>query len=230
MNCKTGQMNYLTRLKDKTLYLCITFCMTSEGFSMLKSKVLAELDEKLNPLLTYHCREHTEDVLFHTERIALAENIIQPRLLLLMKTAALFHDTGFVDTYIGHEERSCEIMISKLKNKDVDSTEIALMTGMIMATKIPQSPVTLEEMVLCDADLDYLGRDDFPVINKRLKDEWLAYGFIKNVKEWNELQVKFLSKHRYFTRSSLKLREPVLREHLLSLSKNFETANRNQTN
>jgi predicted metal-dependent HD superfamily phosphohydrolase len=116
-----------------------------------------------------------------------------------MKTAALFHDTGFVDTYIGHEERSCEIMISKLKNKDIDSAEITLMTGMIMATKIPQSPVTLQEMVLCDADLDYLGRDDFPVINKRLKDEWLAYGFIKNVKEWNELQVKFLSKHRYFT-------------------------------
>ena len=49
--------------------------MTIEAFSLLKSKVLSDLDEKLDPLLTYHCRKHTEDVLFHTERIALSENI-----------------------------------------------------------------------------------------------------------------------------------------------------------
>jgi uncharacterized protein len=198
--------------------------MTSEGFSLLKANVLAELDENLNPLLTYHCRKHTEDVLQHTERIAKSENIIQPRMLLLMKTAALFHDTGFVDIYVGHEERSCEIMISKLKGYDFDDSEITLMTSMIMATKVPQSPKTLYEMVLCDADLDYLGRDDFPVINKRLKNELLAFGFIKDLNEWNELQVSFLSKHRYFTNSSVKLREPVKREHLLSLKQSFEIA------
>ena len=198
--------------------------MTSEGFSLLKAKVLAELDEKLNPLLTYHCRKHTEDVLQHTERIAISENIIQPRLLLLMKTAALFHDTGFVDIYVGHEERSCEIMIKELKGYEFDGSEISLMTDMIMATKMPQSPKTHHEMVLCDADLDYLGRDDFPVINKRLKNELLAYGFIKDLNEWNELQVNFLSKHRYFTNSSVELRDPVKRTHLISLKQNFETA------
>jgi predicted metal-dependent HD superfamily phosphohydrolase len=198
--------------------------MTSGEFSILKSKVLAELDQHLDPRLTYHCRQHTEDVLQHTERIAIAENIIQPRMLLLMKTAALFHDTGFVDIYVGHEERSCEIMIKELKGFDFDDSEITLMTGMIMATKVPQSPKALHEMVLCDADLDYLGRDDFPVINKRLKNELLAFGFIKDLNEWNELQVNFLSKHRYFTNSSVELREPVKRSHLSSLRQSFETA------
>jgi uncharacterized protein len=198
--------------------------MTGEGFRLLQAKVLTELDEKLSPLLTYHCRKHTEDVLQHTERIAISENIIQPRMLLLMKTAALFHDTGFVDIYVGHEERSCEIMIRELRNYAFDESEITLMTGMIMATKVPQSPKPLQEMVLCDADLDYLGRDDFPVINKRLKNELLAFGFIKDLNEWNELQVNFLSKHRYFTDSSVKLREPVKREHLTSLKQSFEIA------
>jgi uncharacterized protein len=198
--------------------------MTSEGFSLLKAKVLAELNEKLDPLLTYHCRKHTEDVLKHTERIALSENIIQPRLLLLMKIAALFHDTGFIDIYVGHEERSCEIMIKELKGNEFDGSEIALMTSMIMATKMPQSPRNLHEMVLCDADLDYLGRDDFPVINKRLKNELLAFGFIKDLNEWNELQVNFLSKHSYFTNSSVQLREPVKLDHLATLIRDFETA------
>ena len=198
--------------------------MTGEGFSLLKAKVLAELDLKLDPLLTYHCRKHTEDVLQHTERIAISENIIQPRMLLLMKTAALFHDTGFVDIYIGHEERSCEIMIRELKGYDFNDPELSLMTSMIMATKMPQSPKALHEMVLCDADLDYLGRDDFPVINKRLKNELLAYGFIKDLNEWNELQVTFLSNHSYFTNSSVALREPVKRNHLYLLKQSLQIA------
>jgi len=198
--------------------------MTSEEFSLLKAEVLAELDEKLNPLLTYHCRKHTEDVLQHTERIAISENILQPRMLLLMKIAALFHDTGFIDIYVGHEERSREIMMNKLKSYHFDESEFELMTGMIMATKVPQSPISLHDMVLCDADLDYLGRDDFAVINKRLKNELLSYGFVKDLNEWNELQVSFLNKHHYFTSSSIKLREPVKQEHLLSLMKNFEMA------
>ena len=140
-----------------------------------------------------------------------------------MKIAALFHDTGFVDIYVGHEERSCEIMIETLKTFEFERSEIELMSKMIMATKMPQSPVILQEMVLCDADLDYLGRDDFPVINKRLKNELLAFGFIRDLNEWNELQVNFLAKHRYFTNSSVALREPVKRSHLSSLMKNFET-------
>ena len=145
-------------------------------------------------------------------------------MLLLMKTAALFHDTGFVDIYVGHEERSCEIMIKELKGHEFEESEMTLMTNMIMATKMPQSPKALHEMVLCDADLDYLGRDDFPVINKRLKNELLAYGFIKDLNEWNELQVNFLSNHRYFTESSVRLRDPVKYEHLLALKQSFEIA------
>lgn len=191
--------------------------MTGEGFSLLKSKVLAELDNKLNPHLSYHSRKHTEDVLQQTERIAISENISQPRILLLLKTAALFHDTGFVDKYAGHEARSCEILTEEMKHYDVDSTELSMMTGMIMATKVPQSPANLYEMILCDADLDYLGREDFPIINKRLKNELLALGLLQDSDEWNELQVKFLSNHRYFTNSSVRLREPVKQAHLLSL-------------
>ena len=115
-------------------------------------------------------------------------------------------------------------MIKGLSNYAFDESEITLMTGMIMATKVPQSPKSLQEMVLCDADLDYLGREDFPVINTRLKNELLAFGFIKDLNEWNELQVNFLSKHCYFTNSSVVLREPVKREHLASLKQNFEIA------
>jgi uncharacterized protein len=143
-----------------------------------------------------------------------------------MKVAALFHDTGFVDIYVGHEERSCEIMIDTLRTFEFKPSEIELMSKMIMTTKMPQSPVALHEKVLCDADLDYLGRDDFPVINKRLKNELLAFGFVGDLDEWNELQINFLSKHRYFTNSSVILRGPVKRKHLSTLIQEIDTDKR----
>ena len=34
------------------------------------------------------------------------------------------------------------------------------------ATKIPQTPLTKLEEIICDADLDYLGREDFFEISR----------------------------------------------------------------
>ena len=88
--------------------------MTDSGFLKLKSGMLKLLRTDLDPRLTYHNPEHTEDVLQHVERIAAAENITDKRLLHLMRIAALFHDTGFLRTYKGHEEVSCIIMRERL--------------------------------------------------------------------------------------------------------------------
>ena len=63
---------------------------------------------------------------------------------------------------------------------------------MIMATKIPQSPRNGLEEIICDADLDYLGRDDFYEIGATLFEELKAYNVLQNEREWNRIQVKFL--------------------------------------
>ena len=154
--------------------------MTEPGFLRLKSTILKLLRTGLDPRLTYHCAEHTEDVLKQAERIAAEEKITDKRLLLLIRIAALFHDTGFLRTYKGHEEASCDIMVDYLKNEAITQKEIDLIKGMIMATKLPQSPSTLPEMIICDADLDYLGRKGFEKISNTLKEEFLIYGVIKS--------------------------------------------------
>ena len=88
---------------------------------------------------------------------------------------------------------------------------------MIMATKIPQSPNTLLEEILCDADLDYLGRDDFFNIGETLFEELRAYHLISDEQAWNRLQVSFLNAHHYYTRTNKALREPVKRRYLEDL-------------
>lgn len=191
--------------------------MTESGFLQLKSTILELLHTGLDRRLTYHCPEHTEDVLQQAERIAIAEDIADPKLLLLIKIAALFHDTGFLHTYKGHEIESCRIMEGHMKDNNLTASDIDLIKGMIMATKVPQTPHNLPEMILCDADLDYLGRDDFKAISDTLKDEFMVYGVIKNEHDWDEIQVSFFESHRYFTATSLQNRYPLKMKHLESL-------------
>lgn len=191
--------------------------MTDAGFQRLKVEVLQMLDDGLDPRLTYHCPEHTVDVMLQAARIAEAENITDSRSLLLVQIASLFHDTGFLSTYHGHEEKSCEIMLDVIDSNWLSPSEIKMIFGMIMATKIPQSPDTVHEMIICDADLDYLGREDFEIISDRLRIELLAYGTIQNDKEWNHLQVHFFENHQYHTVTSRRHRHPVKMRYLEKL-------------
>lgn len=188
--------------------------MTESGFQLLKSRILQMLREGLNPRLTYHSRGHTLDVLKQAERIAMSEHISDSRSLMLIRIAALFHDTGFIDTYGFHEERSCEIMLENIDSREFSQNEITTMSGLIMATKVPQVPANLCEMIICDADLDYLGRDDFQVISNKLKQEFLAFGVVKDEMEWYQRQVDFMDKHGYFTTTSLTNRHPVKIQYL----------------
>jgi hypothetical protein len=196
--------------------------MTESGFLQLKSEVLKMLHEGLDPALTYHCPAHTEDVLQQVERIAAAENITENRVVMLMRIAAIFHDTGFLRTYKGHEEASCRVLLEVIDKSMFDAGELEMMQGMIMATKIPQQPATLPEMIICDADLDYLGRDDFFPISETLKNEFLVYGIIQNESQWDRLQVSFFESHHYFTKSSLHDRHPIKKQHYERLRKKLE--------
>ena len=72
-----------------------------------------------------------------------------------------------------------------------------------MATKIPQRPKTDLEKIICDADLNYLGRTDFFSIGEKLYQEMLAFGNIKNREEWDKIQVVFMQKHHYFTPTAI---------------------------
>jgi hypothetical protein len=88
---------------------------------------------------------------------------------------------------------------------------------MIRATRIPQSPVDRLGEVLCDADLDYLGRADFFEGGDRLFQELNQLGMLSDGKEWDHIQVRFLKEHKYFTSTNNKTRRPRKLVHLQML-------------
>jgi uncharacterized protein len=168
--------------------------------------ILNKLQNELPAHLLYHGINHTIDVYRAAERIAKGEGISNYELKLLL-TAASFHDSGFIKAREGHEAESCNIARRYLPGYNYSVAEIEVICGMIMATRLPQSPNNRLEEILCDADLDYLGRDDFFILSDILFSELCIEGLIKNAKEWNTEQAEFMSNHSYFTATSVKLRQ-----------------------
>ncbi|HSB93493.1 MAG TPA: HD domain-containing protein [Flavitalea sp.] len=203
-------------MKFNYIVLSNNIFMSTIGFESIETAVLKKL-ETLSPGLTYHSREHTRDVVRQSARIAREESITDTRKLFILKIAALYHDTGFIDTYSNHEERSCQIFLRDSVSFGLTPAEIREITELIMVTRIPQQPKNLLQRILCDADLDYLGREDFESIGEKLRQEFLLYGVVQDDEEWDQLQLKFLTNHKYHTASSQRDREPVKQLHLHSL-------------
>jgi predicted metal-dependent HD superfamily phosphohydrolase len=151
--------------------------------------------------------------LHRAEEIAFKKKISDEELFLL-RIACLYHDSGFLFTYKGHEEKSCELVRAELIQFGLGMPDIDTVCGMIMATQLPQTPKNKLEEIICDADLDYLGRYDFFPIAQNLFLEMKAYGLVNNENEWNEIQENFLETHHYFTEINQKARESKKQEHL----------------
>lgn len=175
--------------------------------------VLDRLKTELSPKLTYHSFEHTCDVLNAAMQIANQEKLDNYEKDLLT-TAVLFHDIGFIYQSQNHEEKSCEIAIEMLPEYNYSAEEIELICGMIRATKIPQIANTKLEEIICDADLDYLGRDDFWEIANNLYKELVSFNVVTNEHDWNVIQEKFLGNHNYFTDYSIQNRTPKKLQHI----------------
>ncbi|MCC7246879.1 MAG: HD domain-containing protein [Saprospiraceae bacterium] len=187
------------------------------NYRAAKHNLIGQLRAGLSPHLLYHGLHHTMDVLRMATKIAATEGVGREDLMLL-KTAAIYHDAGFLkDKHAGHEAEGCLLVRDQLPAFGYSEIQIEKICGMIMATKIPQSPTNLLEQIICDADLDYLGRGDFWKIGETLFHELQEYHLITDEFAWNRLQVSFLTAHKFHTRTNQQLREQSKQQYLQQL-------------
>ncbi|ERM83526.1 hypothetical protein P872_00175 [Rhodonellum psychrophilum GCM71 = DSM 17998] len=178
-----------------------------KGYFELKKFVFGLLAKELPRHITYHGLEHTLDVLEVCDQYINAFNLSGEEAHLI-RIAAIVHDLGFLKSPLNHEEVGAEMASEIMKNLGMDPNHIEEVYRMVMATKIPQTPETDLQKIICDADLDYLGRDDYPEISAKLFEELKALNFLKNKEEWRMLQIKFLQEHSFHTHFAKKHREP----------------------
>jgi len=192
-------------------------CGTQPDFASARAYALARLERELSPMLCYHSVAHTcDDVAVAVERLAAQEGV-DGEALLLLRTAAYFHDLGFVEQREQHEAIGARVAAEALPRFGYRPDQIALIEGMIMATRVPQTPRTPLERILADADLDVCGRDDFLALNRRLRAELAAAGSSASDREWYSEQLSFLRAHRYWTAAARAAHDEVKRANIAAL-------------
>ena len=179
----------------------------------LKSFVIDKIKKEIPSNLSYHGVHHTLDVLNSCNEY-IKRLKIEHHDAYLLRTAALMHDIGIMWNYFNHEEQGIEFVRETLPGRGYSKKDIDIVSNLILATRIPQTPNTLLEEIICDADLDYLGTDMFYITGDTLYKEFLEYKVISNEEEWDKLQVKFLTNHRYHTNFAKRNREPIKRKYL----------------
>lgn len=187
-------------------------------FEGVKDFIIKKLNEELSDELHYHCPEHTLDVIESAERYAKMEGV-NGHDLILLKTGALFHDLGFIETYDGHEKASIRLAYKILPDYGFTKEDIKKIEGIILSTELPQNPKTHLEKIMADADLDYIGRDDLFLIGQRLQYEWKLIGKISTLRDWHVKQLSFLKHHTFFTESARKLRDEKKKENIKELER-----------
>ena len=201
-----GMQRYLPNDKFRTQLMLVQF-------GDLQELVLDKLEKELPKNLYYHNVKHTVDVVTESELIGWSEGLDDNQLLLL-KTAALFHDAGHTISYANHEERGTEIARETLPKYRYTPEEIEQICRIIMATKLPPKPTDLLESIICDSDLDYLGRTDFVPVSNALYAELKTQNQSLSLNDWNKQQLKFIGMHQYFTKTGRKLREVKKQEQM----------------
>jgi len=185
-------------------------------FKNAEAYILNRLQNELAPTLSYHGFHHTLDVMQAAMKIADEENITEEEKKLL-RIAVAFHDAGFIYIYKGHEQKGCEMAKEALPRFGFSPQQIEAICQMIMATKIPQDAKNKLDEIICDADLDYLGREDVYLVAATLFEEAKIYLNIPDEEKWDQVQIRFLTQHHYYTSYSKKTREPGKLKYLESL-------------
>ncbi len=183
-----------------------------------ESLVTDLLSNNLSKDIKFHTLQHTKEVVAACKIIADSQQLNEEEQMPLL-LAAWFHDTGYTSGQArDHETVSIEIVTDFLKAHAVSDEFSNKVMGCINATRMPQSPVTTIERIMCDADLFHLGTDDFTKKNQLLREEFKDFSKKEvSKKDWRKLNIRFLETHTYFTDYAREKLEPKKAIHLAGL-------------
>lgn len=179
-------------------------------------RIVREKVREMMPDQPYHNYDHACDVYRAAGRLADMEKV-SPEDKYSLQTAALLHDVIMIPKNKDNEERSAEFSRNYLPTLGYTTHEIDKTTGLVLATKMPTNPHNLLEMIICDADVDNLGREDCLQKSECVRQE---LGIPKE--QWYPIALSFLEKHRYCTESARRIRNKGLQKNIEKLKQRLQ--------
>ncbi|NOZ45190.1 MAG: hypothetical protein GXO79_00255 [Chlorobi bacterium] len=175
-------------------------------FYDLKNYVLRKIENELPKNQYFHNVKHAINFISHIDFIAHAEKVNSSELLLL-ETAALFYDLGFIKSYSDHEVKSLKFAKEILPQYGYNNEQIKQISDLLYAIKKNPTPKNKLEMIICDAYFDHLGSNEFNKLSRNLFKELVENKkFEDDFDKWNTEQLNFLENHVYFTETAKNFR------------------------
>jgi len=167
--------------------------------------VFSLFKEKLSKKLVYHNYKHTFEIVKISRTLAEEYNLPDEDMEILL-LAAWFHDTGYLETYTGHEEKSVEIATAFLQQEGYSEAHIHEIADCILATRTQQPAATLLQEILVDADISNIGKENFFANAELLRVEWEIFlnKFFTDA-EWAQFQLDFLLSTTFRTQAAQRL-------------------------
>ena len=193
---------------------------------IVEQYISALFKDELPDGIKYHDADHTlhptKGVVAVANRIAISENISEHDRELLI-TAAYFHDTGYIREYDKNEPIAARMAGRILKLIGYKPNEVEKIQKMILSTDLGREPKTHVEKILCDADLDHLGREDFFKLDGKLREGRRARGIdVSDDAKWYKGTLEIIKKHQYYTESQKKLRAKEKQKNIRRLLNKLE--------
>lgn len=184
--------------------------------------------DQVPAIYCFHDYRHTINVRDSALQIASALNLKEEEKILLT-IAAYFHDTGYSGGPDQHEQRSVEIFHNYIQTTDpngfhgLQASELKIIEGCILATKIPHVVNNLLEEVLCDADLAHLGQGHYWETNSLLRQEFVQRRpELMDEERWLAFEIEFIANHTYHTTIARVFYDKKKEKHLRNLVKQIK--------
>ncbi|WFB66822.1 Pycsar system effector family protein [Chryseobacterium sp. WX] len=179
--------------------------------------------DKLSSVYFYHNFIHTAYTVNKAEEIMKNTPVSeedQEKVLV----ALWFHDTGYIECALNHEERSVEVMKAFLHGQNYPENYIADVEKLILATKIHYEPQNLLEKIVKDADFSHFAGHDYSDISDALRKEWeLTNVRCFSNEEWNAGNLDMLkNKHTFYTDYAKENWEPLKKKNIKKIEKKLE--------
>ena len=177
----------------------------------IEEDIMDRASKELPANLYFHDLARMKDIYGLVELFCRAEDLSEEEAL-MVRTAALLHDVGYIWSYDEHEEESIRFAREILPKYAYPDDQIERIIELIECTKRLRKPTNKLEEILLDADMNYLSRADFITLNKAFYNELYEKNKIQNQQEWVRMQIVLLSNHKYYTSVANVLRD-VSSEH-----------------
>jgi predicted metal-dependent HD superfamily phosphohydrolase len=157
------------------------------------------ISEHDNPFLLYHNLGNTQNIVNVASQLAKYYLLIDKELFVI-NSAAWFLHLGYYKDVMHPGEANINLAEHFLKNSGIDEDIIYSVKNCILATEEHNTPHSLLEEIVCDANTYYFGTENFSEYNKLRRKE---FELINNTKidknEWRQKTIQLLESHKYYT-------------------------------